>query len=265
MYTFDGSLVDTSGFGHDCSAYGSFSYAEDRFGNAASALSLSGAQDCGSIGGSNCAGLDCGSTLNDAIAGYSEFSICAWAYVESFNDGAIFQAGTAADCEIFSVRTQSSGGWKLQGWGGCDVSLASYGTSTGVWQHHCAVYDGSTLTNYIDASAVASNSLTFSIATGEQFYIGFYSAEDGNGFNGRIDDVGSSPAFCFVHHYYHHYHHYPPLQSPPPTPATRSSPTPPSRSAAASAAAAAAAAAAATGSAASVTASASASASASAA
>ena len=190
-YDFDSSspLTDTSGNGNDCSASGSVSYAEDRFGNAASALSLSGAQDCGSIGGSNCAGLDCGSTLNDAIAGNFDFSICAWAYVESFNDGAIFQAGTAADCEIFSVRTQSSGGWKLQGWGGCDVSLASYGTSTGVWQHHCAVYDGSTLTNYIDASAVASNSLTFSIATGEQFYIGFYSAEDGNGFNGRIDDV----------------------------------------------------------------------------
>ena len=195
-YTFDGDVTDSSGNGNDCSAYGSVSYAEDRFGNAASALSLSGAQDCGSIGGSNCAGLDCGSTLNDAIAGYSEFSICAWAYVESFNDGAIFQAGTAADCEIFSVRTQSSGGWKLQGWGGCDVSLSSYGTSTNVWQHHCSVLDSGMLTNYIDATAVGTNPMTFSIATGEQFYIGFYSAEDGNGFNGRIDDVGDTVTAC---------------------------------------------------------------------
>ena len=38
-YTFDGDVTDSSGNGNDCSAYGSVSYAEDRFGNAASALS----------------------------------------------------------------------------------------------------------------------------------------------------------------------------------------------------------------------------------
>ena len=188
-WRLDSDSTDSSGNLWDCSAQGAVTYAEDRFGNADSALSLSGTVDCGDIGGTGCAGLTCGSTLNDAIAGYSEFSICGWAYVESFTDGAIFSTGAGADCALVSVRNQASGGWKTQGWGDCDQYINNYGTSTGVWQHHCAVYDGSTLTNYVDATAVASKSASFSIATGYESYIGYYRWEDGNGFDGRLDDV----------------------------------------------------------------------------
>ena len=169
--------------------YGTVSYAEDRMGNSNGALSLAGAQDCGSIGDTDCPGLACGSTLNDKIANANTRTVCAWAYVESFNDGAIFQSGSGSDCELSALRTQASGGWKSQNWGGCDVDMSSYGTSTSTWQHHCSVYDGVTLSHYIDAAAVASSSVSLITASGSEFYIGFYGFEDGNSFDGKLDEV----------------------------------------------------------------------------
>ena len=90
--------VDLTGNGFNCTAYGDVSFGEDRYGNADSAAVFNGTSDCGSIGDTDCAGLDCGTELNDAIAGYSSFSICAWAYVDVSNDGALFEIGAATSC-----------------------------------------------------------------------------------------------------------------------------------------------------------------------
>lgn len=122
------------------------------------------------------------------IDGNSPRTIEAWAYVESFNNGAIFQGGTTGSVgKDFSLRTMNgqNNRWRVQQWGGgydFDVTLPN---SKDAWHHYCLTYDGTTSKLYYDGELVAQN--TNNLNTGDfSLRIGRW---QNNYLDGKIDEV----------------------------------------------------------------------------
>lgn len=130
--------------------------------------------------------INCGTGPNAAITGNNPRTIEAWARVDGWGSGGIFQAGLpgAADRD-FSLRTTGTvGQFRVQLWGANDFNVTLPGSDTG-WHHYAVSYDGSTVRLYYDGEFVTSRTANLVSGSGN-FLIGRW---NNSRFNGAIDEV----------------------------------------------------------------------------
>ena len=128
--------------------------------------------------------VNCGTDVQ--ITGNNPRTIEAWAYTESFNGGAIFQAGeTGTDDKDFSLRTLSTiNQWRVQLWGDNNMDVTLDG-SIDSWHHYCLTYDGNTVKFYYDGKLSASKDVVLDTGS-HDVYFGRCGDDY---FDGKIDEV----------------------------------------------------------------------------
>ncbi|MBT8037804.1 MAG: cadherin-like domain-containing protein [Verrucomicrobiae bacterium] len=166
------------------------------------ALELGSAFNSGGHGGSGSVTFDGASTSVNAgninIPG-NEVTLACWFYADDFGtpDGRLISkaSGSGTADHIFMLSTVDSGGQnkirarlKTEG-----VTPATYiaddSISAGAWYHAAVVYDGETLTFYINGSASGSSGLTGNVMTSSDNVAIGSQPGGGNHFDGKIDDV----------------------------------------------------------------------------
>lgn len=105
--------------------------------------------------------VNCGSEVQAKINGTQERTIEAWAYVNSFNDGGIFQAGpTGTVGADFSLRTSgTTDRWRFQMWGTPDTDV-TLPNSVGQWHHYCVTYQDGVAKVFFDGVERISRNVT---------------------------------------------------------------------------------------------------------
>jgi hypothetical protein len=130
--------------------------------------------------------VNCGPAVNAAINGNQPRTVEAWARVDAWGNGGIFQAGLpGATNRDFSLRTTGTRErFRVQLWGSNDFDVTLPGSAEG-WHHYAVSYDGAVVRLYYDGELAATNGAALSSGNGN-FLIGRW---NGARFNGGISDV----------------------------------------------------------------------------
>ena len=99
------------------------------------------------------------------IGGTNARTVCLWALIDSFDDGGLFQYGTQATLQDFSVRTRGTTGVLRLQFYTTDVDLTITEATDGAWHHYCLAFDGTTVSFYFDGGSLYSGALALN--TGE--------------------------------------------------------------------------------------------------
>ena len=119
--------------------------------------------------------------LNGAISK----TVTAWVYTEGFNNGGIFEFGTQAIGQDFSLRTRNiDNSWLAQFWSTPDFAF-NY-NSKDRWVFFALVHDGTRGIAYADGVEIASEASVLNTGDTKTFKIGRWA---GNYFDGQIDNV----------------------------------------------------------------------------
>ncbi|KAH8047271.1 concanavalin A-like lectin/glucanase [Aureococcus anophagefferens] len=130
------------------------------------------------------------SAVTADIRGSNSRTICLWAVIDEWDEGALFSHGSGADGMEFGIMAKTSGSIQVQLHGGSyDMAVALSGSDDGDWHHYCLAYDGSWTLYFDGASAY-----TYSVAldTGSDYALTLGDRTDRNGnhlFSGSIDEV----------------------------------------------------------------------------
>jgi len=127
---------------------------------------------------------------NFGIDGDSPRTVSAWVYTRSFNSGGVFEVGTQAPGEEFSLTTTIwDDQWRMQIWGGSpDYDTDFIYSSKDNWVHFAFVYDGARTKIYANAEREPLVDVERTLNTGEDkaFKIGRWGPYY---FDGLIDEV----------------------------------------------------------------------------
>jgi len=90
------------------------------------------------------------------VTGAKSRTIEVWAKIDKFNNAGLFRAGTGGTGKDFSLRTTTTvDQFRAQLWGGGDFNFTFSGAQ-GNWHHYAMVYNGTTVSVYIDGNLIAS-------------------------------------------------------------------------------------------------------------
>ena len=93
------------------------------------------------------------SAVTADIRGSNSRTICLWAVIDEWDEGALFSHGSGADGMEFGLMAKTSGTIQAQLHGGSyDTAVALSGSDDGDWHHYCLAYDGS-WTLYFDGAS----------------------------------------------------------------------------------------------------------------
>lgn len=182
---FDGNFTDSSVNGLTVTANGgaAISTAEKKFGSG-SAYFTGSSSDYATT------------PSTDGMVFGGDFTIEAWTYwtgdgTESFVP--IASCTGASDATGWLI-TSIGGAMHFLGSGGSGWDVVAYATGVMIpqnqWSHIAVVRSGSSVTLYIDGTAVASATSSIAIVAGDDFYLGHYPIYDGStpvSFTGYID------------------------------------------------------------------------------
>ena len=119
------------------------------------------------------------------ITGSKARTIEVWAKIDKFNNAGLFQAGTSGTGKDFSLRTTTTvDQFKAQVWGGGDFTF-SFPGAQGKWHHYAMVYDGSTVSIYIDGNFIKSKT-TALVTASTDFRVGRW---QGSYLFGQLDEL----------------------------------------------------------------------------
>jgi hypothetical protein len=135
------------------------------------------------------------------IDGNKPRSISAWVYTRGFGNGGIFDMGTRATAQDFSLRTLDNidNRWRIQYWDG-DYDFTTTGAGNGKnvgsyeaptlnsWAHFVHTHDGARTRIWLNGRLIVDWAKTINTTDGFSFRIGMYGNPDAT-FNGLIDDV----------------------------------------------------------------------------
>ena len=126
------------------------------------------------------------------IGGNTARTIEAWAYTTGFNNGAVFDIGTNANNQTFSIRTlDSNNRWRanLYGSNDCDFDYPSRNT----WVHFAMVYSGGSsgqVRVYVNGEQMAlTPTANFNLGDTKTFRVGQWAGSTTDHFEGIIDEV----------------------------------------------------------------------------
>ena len=188
-YQLEGNGNDNVGAvaGGDAAAVGTVNYATGVFGQAAQFG-----------GGATKYHSTTAPASNYGIGGANERTITAWVRTDGWNDGGIWNLGTANNQQEFTLRTRTgTDQWRGQFWAG-DTDFNTTGL-TGNWALMSMTYEdpaaGTDVTRfYVNGQQVATRTANLNTSDAWPFRIGHYINNNGAGtgvtFNGLVDDVG---------------------------------------------------------------------------
>ena len=177
-YEFEGDASDSGPYGHHGVANGSPSYTGGKIGQA---INLDGVDDY----------VETSKTASQlSIGGGAARTTTAWVYTHAFNGGGIWDLGSHADGENWSLRTLDTDNlWRAQLHGG-DFDFDVTYPSKNKWVHFALVYDGTAAGNeyrlYADGDLIGSKTRALNTTEGTTFQIGRWGSEF---FDGLVDDV----------------------------------------------------------------------------
>jgi len=177
-YEFEGDASDSGPYGHHGVANGSPSYTGGTIGQA---INLDGLDDY----------VETSKTASQlSIGGGAARTTTAWVYTRTFNGGGIWDLGSHADGENWSLRTLDTDNvWRAQLHGG-DFDFDVTYPSKNKWVHFVLVYDGTAAGNeyrlYADGDLIGSKTRALNTTEGTTFQIGRWGGEF---FDGLVDDV----------------------------------------------------------------------------
>jgi hypothetical protein len=163
---------------------------QSKFGG--SSMYFDGTGDWLSIPASGSALLPKGQDLN---LGSGNFTIEFWMYSNNFSAARVIVScgyeGTTQRSYLVYVDSSSSlhFGYSTTGSNNTDTTLGSTGITTGSWIHVAVVRNGSTVTGYVNGTALSTTvniSTNTLYSTAGEFTIG---SDKSNSFNGYIDDL----------------------------------------------------------------------------
>lgn len=177
-WPFNNSATDLSGQGNHGTVYGAV-LTTDRFGACNKAYLFDGVDDY----------IDFGTS---AIFKTNNFSISLWYNQTTYTIGSVLIAKSTDSQMGYRMTIDNNYNWFIvsqMGIPGFCPSQASATTSLGVWHHIVCMYNGSTMTTYLDNVQVASTSCSQTINTDNPLRVGSLSHTVYNLFNGKIDDI----------------------------------------------------------------------------
>ena len=133
------------------------------------------------------------SAVTADIRGSNSRTICLWAVIDEWDEGALFSHGSGADGMEFGLMAKTSGTIQAQLHGGSyDTAVALSGSDDGDWHHYCLAYDGS-WTLYFDGASAYTYSVALDTGSDYAFTLGDRVESRGSGgnhlFSGSIDEV----------------------------------------------------------------------------
>ncbi len=177
-YELDGNAQDSVGGFHG-NITGAATFVPSPYGGG-QALSLAGGQYVDTVATNATAS-------NLGVGGNNPKTVSAWARPEQFNDGAIFDMGSASTGQMFSLRTLTDANrWRAQFWGSPDFDFTAPNSHNN-WGWYVLVHDGAIGQAYYNGVLIGQRASTLNTSDARSFEIGRYNG--GTTFVGQIDDV----------------------------------------------------------------------------
>lgn len=170
---------DSSGFGNNGTLIGSPSWGFGRIRG--KSIYLNGAQYLS---------LPFGQNFN-----LSTFTVTVWLNVSTYSSNPRLMSNSHTDSDFKGFQLMinnggASGFFDVGTANGVGVATWSSTISTGKWYHYVGVYNGSTVTSYINGVSVASGPITGTLLSGDNnFSIGYNLASTSDYLTGYINDV----------------------------------------------------------------------------